>query len=234
MRRLLHITISIFLIAPVSAFAGEVIDGVIATVNRKPVLQSDWEDAVRYEALMQQKPLRSVTEADRADALRRLIDRRLLEIQMTDPNYLAPSREEVRADLAKLRDQIPAAKTEQGWEKLIAAYGFSQREMEVNARREMQMMNFIEVRLRPNVHVRSEEVEAYYRTQVLPDMEKAGIKVVTLQEVEPKIRELLVQQHMDELLDAWLHNLRQQTEIQNLRPLPPLTSLGEHGVAGGK
>ncbi len=234
MRRLLHITTYILLLLPMSAFAGEVIDGVIATVNRKPVLQSDWDDAVRFEALMQQKPLRNVTEADRADALRRLIDRRLLEIQMADPNYLAPSREEVRDNLAKLRDQIPAARTEQGWEKLIAAYGFSQREIEQNVRHEMQMMNFIEVRLRPAVHVQSEEVEAYYRDQVLPDMEKAGIKVVTLQEVEPKIRELLVQQHMDELLDAWLHNLRQQTQIQNLTPLPGLTSTSEHGVAGGK
>jgi len=234
MRRLIDITICIFLIAPMAAFAGEVIDGVIATVNRKPVLQSDWDDAVRFEALMQQKPLRSVTEADRADALQRLIDRRLLEIQMTDPNYLAPSREEVRANLAKLRDQIPAAKTEGGWEKLITAYGFSQREMEASVRHEMQMMKFIEVRLRPNVHVQPEEVEAYYRNQVLPDMEKAGIKVVTLQEVEPKIRELLVQQHMDELLDAWLHNLRQQTQIHNLTALPTLNSISEHGVGGGK
>jgi peptidyl-prolyl cis-trans isomerase SurA len=234
MKRLLHVTIYILLLSPMSAFAGEVIDGVIATVNRKPLLQSDWDDAVRFEALMQQKPLRSVTEADRADALRRLIDRQLLEIQLADSNYLAPSREEVRANLAKLRDQIPAARSEQGWAKLIAAYGFSQREMEANVRREMQMMNFIEVRLRPNVHVQPEEVEAYYRTQVLPDMEKAGIKVVTLQEVEPKIRELLVQQHMDELLDAWLHNLRQQTQIQELTPLPALTSTSEPGVAGGK
>ena len=70
------------------------------------------------------------------------------------------------------------------------------------------MMNFVEVRLRPNIHIQPEEVEAYYRAQVLPDLEKAGVKLVTLQEVEPKIRELLVQQHMDELLDAWLHNLR--------------------------
>lgn len=234
MRRLLHITTYILLLLPMSVCAGEVIDGVIATVNRKPVLQSDWDDAVRFEALMQQKPLRNVTEADRADGLRRLIDRRLLEIQMADPNYLAPSREDVRANLAKLRDQIPVARTEQGWEKLIASYGFSQREMEQNVRHEMQMMSFVEVRLRPNVHVQPEEVEAYYRDQVLPDMEKAGIKVVTLREVEPKIRELLVQQHMDELLDAWLHNLRQQTQIQNLTPLPALTSTSERGVAGGK
>ena len=82
------------------------------------------------------------------------------------------------------------------------------------------MMNFVEVRLRPTVHMQPEEVEAYYRKQILPDMEKAGVKVVTLQEVEPKIRELLVQQHMDELLDAWLHNLRQQSQIHSTIPLP--------------
>ena len=234
MRRLLAITICMLLLATTAAFAGEVIDGVIATVNRKPVLRSDWDDAVRFEAFMQQKPLDSVTEADRAGALQRLIDRRLLEIQMTDPNYLAPTREEVRANLSKLRSQIPAAGDEPGWQKLIAAYEFSQREIEANVRREMQMMNFIEVRLRPNVHVPDEEVEAYYRTQVLPDLEKAGVKVVTLQEVEPKIRELLVQQHMDELLDAWLHNLRQQSQIQNLTTLPAQSSFSGHEVAGGK
>ena len=234
MRRLLYTTICMLLLVPCAAFAGEMIDGVIATVNRKPLLQSDWDDAVRFEAFMRQKPLGSVTEADRASALQRLIDRRLLEIQMTDPNYLAPSREDVRANLAKLRAQIPAASDEQGWQTLIAAYGFSQREIEANLRHEMQMMNFVEVRLRPNVHVTPEEVEAYYRTQVLPDMEKAGVKVVTLQEVGPKIHELLVQQHMDELLDAWLHNLRQQTQIQTLMPVPAHISSSGRAVAGGK
>ena len=234
MRRLLHITICILLLAPVVALAGEVIDGVIATVNRKPVLQSDWDDAVRFEAFMQQKPLGWVTDGDRLSALQRLIDRRLLEIQMSDPNYLAPSGEEVRANLAKLRAQIPAATSERGWQKLIETYGFSQREIEANVRLEMQMMNFIEVRLRPNVHVQPEEVEAYYRTQVLPDLEKAGGKVVTLQEVEPKIRELLVQKHMDEMLDAWLHNLRQQTQIQTTVPLPAANSSSGREASGGK
>ena len=37
-------------------------------------------------------------------------------------------------------------------------------------------MNFIEVRLRPNVHVQDEEVEAYYQDQLLPDLQKNGGK----------------------------------------------------------
>jgi hypothetical protein len=220
MRRLISIAMCTLLLIPAASFAGEVIDAVIATVSRQPVLQSEWDDATRFEAFMQQKPMGTVSDHDHVRALQRLIDRRLLEVQMNNPGYLAPSADELRTAVTKLRAQIPAAKNEAGWQAVLAEYGFSQREIENHLRSEMQMMNFVEVRLRPNVHIHPEEVEAYYRAQVLPDLEKTGAVLVTLQEVEPKIRELLVQQHMDELLDAWLHNLRQQTPVHSTVALP--------------
>ena len=233
MKRLQHITISILLLIPLMAFAGEVIDGVIATVNRKPILQSEWDDAVRYEAFMQQKPLRAVTEADRVSALERLIDRRLLESQMSDASRFAPSRDEVRVSLAKLREQIPGAKEDQAWRRMLSSYALKERDIEAGLRSETQMMNFIEVRLRPSVHVQPEEVEAYYRAQVLPDMEKVGVKVVTFEELEPRIREVLVEQHIDQLLDTWLHNLRQQTPIHSSIPLPARSSAAGREAEGG-
>jgi peptidyl-prolyl cis-trans isomerase SurA len=233
MKPIRHITICILLLAPLAAFGGEVIDGVIATVNRKPVLQSDWDDAVRVEAFMQQKPLSAVTEADRVSALQRLIDRELLITQMNDTNYLAPSRQAIRDELSKIRKQIPSAASPQGWQDLLASYSLTERDLEANLRGEKQMMNFVEVRLRPNVHIQPEEVEAYYRKQMLPDMERAGVKVVTLKEIEPKIRELLVQQHMDELLDAWLHNLRQQSQIHSTIPLSAAPSSAGREASGG-
>ena len=183
MKLLRYLAIVVLLLAPAAAFAGEVIDGVIATVSRKPVLQSEWDDATRFEAFMQQKPLTAVTDKDRVDVLQRLVDRRLLEAQMNSPNFLAPSADELRANLSKLRAQIPAAKDDKGWQAVLAAYGFSEREVEDHLREQMQMMNFVEVRLRPTIHVQPEEVEAYYRAQILPDLQKAGVRMVTLQEV---------------------------------------------------
>jgi hypothetical protein len=229
MKLLRHLAICAVLLASAAAFAGETIEAVIATVSRKPVLQSEWDDATRFEAFMQLKPLSAVTDKDRVSALQRLLDRRLLETQMNSPNFLAPAGDELRSSLAKLRAQIPAAADEKGWRTVLANYGFSEREVEDHLREEMQMMNFVDVRLRPAVHVHPEEVEAYYRAQILPDLEKAGVKLVTLQEVEPKIRELLVQQRVDELLDAWLHNLRQQTPVHSTVPLPAWG----HEVMGG-
>jgi SurA N-terminal domain len=223
MRRILHFVMCALFVLPtlvVSASAGEVIDGVVASVNHKPILLSDWDEAVCYELFMQRKPISRVTKADRATALQRLIDRQLLKAQMISEQALEPSEDELRNDLIKLRSQVPEGKDDGSWQRLLASYGLSDGLLRVYLRTELQVMNFVEVRLRPNVRVQMEEIEAYYKGQLLPDLEKTGAKAVSLAEVEPRIRELLTQQHMDELLDAWLHNLRQQAEIRSSVPLP--------------
>ena len=184
---------------------------------------------------MQRKPVAQVTEADRVTALQRLIDRQLLKAQMSDTHSMQPSDDDLQNDVAKLRTQVPEGKDDRRWPKLLASYGLSEELLKAHLRTEVQVMNFVEVRLRPNVHVQPEEVEAYYKNQLLPDLEKAGGgEVVSFQDVEPRIRELLTQQRMDEMLDAWLHNLRQQAEIRTNVPIPALSpSVEEPRASGG-
>jgi SurA-like N-terminal domain len=236
MRRILHFALGIlFLLGPaaLAAFAGEVIDGVVVTVNHKPIFRSDWDEAVCYELFMQRKPVSQVTETDRVTALQRLIDRQLLKAQMSDVHSLEPSEDDLQTDVAKLRAQFPEGKNDDGWQKLLAGYGLNEELLKAHLRTEVQVMNFVEVRLRPNVHVQPEEVEAYYKNQLLPDLEKTGTKVVSFEDVEQRIRELLTQQHMDELLDAWLHNLRQQAEIRSSVAIPALNIPAEQPRASG-
>jgi hypothetical protein len=216
----------------VPAFAGELLDAVIATINRKPLLQSDWDEAVCFEAFMQQKPLNQLNDGDRTKALQRLIDRQLLEAQMGNVAYMQLSADELQKDIKKLRAQVPNGNDDQSWQKLLAGYGLTEDLLKEHLADEQRVMSFVEVRLRPNVHVQPEEIEAYYRNQVLPDLQKNG-KNLSLDEVEPKIKELLTQQRMDELLDAWLHNLRQQGEIQTSVPLPPLHATMDVSGASG-
>jgi parvulin-like peptidyl-prolyl isomerase len=236
MKRILHLAIAVlFLLLTVvsSAVAGEVIDGVVATVNRQPLFQSDWEEAICFEAFMQQKPIAQVSQAERAKALQRLIDRQLLEAQMGGETFLAPSQEDVDKDIAKLRAQLSNGGDDGSWQKSLAAYGLTPDTLKEHLRTEVRVMNLVEVRLRPNVHIQPEEVEAYYERQLLPDLQKTGSKVVPLNEAEPRIRELLTQQRMDELLDAWLHNLRQQAEIKSTVPIPAGNPPTEQSRASG-
>lgn len=236
MRRHIAILLSalfVVALAPFS-FAGEVIDGVVATVNRTPILRSQWDEAVRFEAFMHQKLLTEVLEQERFAALQRLIDRELLDAQMIDEKGLRPSDPEVHQDLVKLREKFHVEDDAQ-WLGLMQSYGLTEDLVASHLKDEVQVMNFIDVQLRPNVRIQDSDVQAYYQAKLLPDLQANGARPIPLPEVAPKIRELLVQQHMDEMLDAWLHNLRQQSHIQTFVPLPTANaSLGAANSPGGK
>src|SRR5882724_13356301 len=91
MRRNLPIFVCAVLLFAVvcSAMAGDVIDRIVATVNGHIILQSDWDDAIAYEAFIGGKPLQQLTGEDRKAALDRLVDQELLRQQMpaNDPQF---------------------------------------------------------------------------------------------------------------------------------------------------
>jgi len=236
MKRIFYFTMCMVFLLPAAVtptFAGEILDGVVATVNHKPIFRSDWDEAVCFELFMQQKPVSQVTEADRTTALQRLIDRQLLTAQMSDARSMQPSEDDLQKYTAKLREQVPGGEDDQSWRKLLASYGLTEDVLKDHLGTELQVVDFVEVRLRPTVRVQPEEIEAYYRNQLLPDLRQAGGRIISLNDVEPKIRELLTQQHMDELLDAWLHNLRQQAEIRTSVPIPALSAPAAQSRASG-
>ncbi len=233
MKRVLHFALFCLVLLTTSAFAAEVVDGVVATVNRQPILRSDWDEGVRFEAFMQQKSLDQVTDSDHVLALQHLIDRQLLKAQMGNAEYMQPSDEALRQDVDKVRAQVPNGHEDQAWQHLLASYGLTEASLKEHMRGEFQVMNFIEVRLRPNVHVPDEEIEAYYHNQLLPDLSKNGGAVVAFTDVAPRIRELLTQQRMDEMLDVWLHNLRQQADIHSDISIPGINAPAEAAGASG-
>jgi len=236
MKRVLLSTICFLLLlttAIMPAFAGEIIDGVVASVNHRPILLSDWDEAVRFEAFMQQKPVSQLTRTDRIRALQRLIDRQLLATQMGDTGYMQPSDASLQQDIDKLRAQVPNGKNNAAWERLLASYGIDEAVLKKHLRNEVQVMNFVDVRLRPNVHVNDDEVAAYYKSQLIPDLQQNGAKVVPLGEVKSRIHELLTQQRMDEMLDVWLHNLRQQADIHSTVTIPGLNAPENDSKAAG-
>jgi hypothetical protein len=139
---------------------------------------------------------------------------------MGDTSYMQPKEDALQQDIDKVRAQVPNGKDDVAWHKLLASYSFTEDDLKEHMKVEFQTMNFIEVRLRPNVHVPEEDVEQYYHEQLIPDLQRNGGSVVAFTDVAPRIRELLTQQRMDEMLDVWLHNLRQQADIQSTVTVP--------------
>ena len=189
----------------------ETIDRIIATVNRTPVLLSEWVDGVRFEAFSRGRPPQSFSEEERQAALTRLIDRMLL-LQQMQADY-SPTDEEVKARVAEIRKQLGVENSDVVWQQLFAQYGMTADELTADVENQMKIMRFVDLRLRPTIRVDRQDIDQYYRETLVPELKKSGVEPQPEEQMQGRIRELLVQQRMDAVLEDWLVNLRSQSEI---------------------
>jgi peptidyl-prolyl cis-trans isomerase SurA len=202
------------LIGSLPLFAGDIVDRIVATVNGHIILQSDWEDALRFEAFTSNRSMGQLTAEDRKASLDRLIDQELLREQMRSADFLHATTEEVSTRVAEIRKQYSLADNEQGWTAALNRYSLTEDELRSRISSELDALRLVDARLRPSVNIDSKSIESYYNQELLPQLRQSGAKDVALTDVSPKIKELLTEQKVNELLLAWLQTLRAGSNIR--------------------
>jgi hypothetical protein len=196
------------------ARAGDILDRIVATVNNHIILQSEWQDAIRYEAFLSGRPIDQVNAGDRKAALDRLIDQELLREQMRSSDFPHASSEAVDKRMQEIRKEYGDSENESAWKSALVRYGLTEDELKRRVALQQDLLGLVDARLRPNVIIDSKSIESYYNQELLPQLRQSGAQQVPLAEVTPRIKELLTQQKMNQLLVAWLHDLRSGSRIR--------------------
>jgi peptidyl-prolyl cis-trans isomerase SurA len=208
------------------ARAGEVIDRIVATVNGRIILQSDWDEALSYEALLSGRALSFFTDEDRRAVLDRLIDQELLAEQMKSSSFKHASEEDAAAAIADARKLHPEAATAEGWQALLVRYGITQKALTDHVEQQIDLMRLVDAHLRPAVQIDSKSIEAYYRDKFVPQLRQNGAGDVPLADVSGEIREILTQEKVSELMASWLQSLRAESKVS----LPSISESPDQGV----
>ena len=196
-----------------AARAGEVIDRIVATVNGHIILQSDWDEALCYEALLNGRALNQFADEDRRAVLDRLIDQELLGEQMKSASFQHASEAEAAARVADARKQYPEAANAEGWQTGLAKFGLSEKDLVAHVQQQIDLMRLVDARLRPAVQIDSRTVEAYYREKFVPQLKRPLVDDVPTADVAAQIRELLTEQKVNELMVSWLQSLRSESKV---------------------
>ena len=119
------------------------------------------------------------------------------------------SDEEVQKDLDALREQLPDCrksdcKTEAGWIRFLAEHNLTPSEVTERWRQRMQILNFIDTRFRAGVRISRPDIEEYYNKTLVPEFKKENVSAPSLDSVSARIEEILLQQHVNVLLQDWL------------------------------
>ncbi len=203
------------------ALPGVELDRLVAVVNGEVILESDVDEERRMNAF---QPFQDSSKSfSRERAIDRLVDRVLILQQAK----LQPDQEisdaAVEAQLATLRQDIPACKqyhcaTAAGWMKFVTDQGFTMDELMRRWRERMQVLRFIELRFRAGIRISDDEVKDYYEKTLLPEYERQKSVAPKLNTIADRIQEILLQQQVGNLLVDWLKTLRAQGSVRMMQP----------------
>jgi peptidyl-prolyl cis-trans isomerase SurA len=198
------------------------LDRVVAIVNGDLILQSDLDAEERFEAF---QPFSEAKPVSRDQLIERLIDRTLIFQQMALQPPPPITDAEVDAELNLLRKEIPQCAayhcdTEAGWKKFVEDHGFTLPELEERWRQRMEVLRFIEQRFRAGIFdtITPAQIDEYYKQTMIPAYQKENATPPAEATVADRIKEILLQQQVDKLLDDWLTALRAQGSVRILKP----------------
>ena len=201
------------LLALLPAARAEVIDRIVATVNGHIILQSDWDEALCYEALLNGRTLGQFTDDERRAVLDRLIDQELLSEQMKSAFFQHASEAEAAARIADARKQYPEGATAEGWQSVLSKFRLTEKDLVAHVQQQIDLMRLVDAHLRPTVQIDNKTIEAYYREKFVPQLKQGSGAEVALADVSGKIRELLTEEKVSELLVSWLQSLRSEGKV---------------------
>jgi hypothetical protein len=198
--------------------SAEVVDRTIAEVNKHLVTWSDLDEQMRFEALENERPLKSLTAADRRTAFNHLVQDWILRDQMQ--GMLPVSESDVDTRIAAIRDGWKmGAQTEDDdakWVATLERYGLSAQELRSLVANQLEILRFLEFRVRPMVQVSRQEVDDYYSTTLVPQLKARGETPEPEDQLSAKILQVLEEQKMNEETDKWINTLRSQSHVQIL------------------
>jgi len=192
----------------------EVVDRSIAVVNNHLLTWSDLDAQMRFEALENKRALKDLGERERHEAFDHLVQYRILSDQMQ--GTVPASEAEVSARINEVRALWQIDKDEAKWAATLTSYGLSVEELRELVRTQVEILKFMEFRVRPLVRVSRREVEDYYTNTLAPEVMARRLSPEPVEAVTPKIRELLMEQKMNREMEKLLENLRMQSSVQVL------------------
>lgn len=206
----------VLLLVTVPVFSQEVVDQMVAVVNKQVILQSELEEAAHIEFLLQGKPLSALTGPEMDAVLDRLIDQGLVQQQIVNNSVLEPAADEVATQIRDVRARIPGAAEDEKWLAMLAAYGVNEQDVALHITAQLRILKFIDLRFRTLARADRASVANYYNQKLIPELRKQGAAEPPLSQVSDRIEEILTEQRINELLNSWLQALRSQAYIEKL------------------
>jgi hypothetical protein len=188
--------------------AAEEIDRLVAAVNGVVITEGDLDLARNLNAIL--FPESTAASTSREEEIERQIDQELMRQELKNFD-IAEEESRVNARMQSLRD---AYAPKGGLVELLRRTGMQESELLSYIRLEISILRFVDFRFRPFIGISPEEIQAYYNDRLTPQLREAGVALPPLEQVSEKIRSILREEKINDVLDQWIKEIRRNSRIE--------------------
>jgi hypothetical protein len=188
-----------------------ILDRIAAIAGTHVIKLSDIDRDIRLTDFLNRTPLNFSTSVKR-EAAERLITQQIIRDEIVSGSYRRPPEADgVKLETELRRDRFGAS--EQRLQEALQHYGLTEPELRQQLLWQITVLRFIDQRFRGGVVVTAEEVRDFYDEHYV-QLRQRYPKDNSLEAMEPKIREMLEGQRINQAFNDWLDQARKGLHVE--------------------
>lgn len=187
----------------------QIVDGIVARIEGDIITLSEVRELAAYQQLLD-----GHSQSD--DELRsELIEQWVVNNEATAVRFPLPAGTEVDRELGRVENSFPDARA---YQQRLAAIGLTSETLHRIITRQIYLARYLDYKFRASIQVDEAAIAGYYRDHLVPELQAKGQQPPPLQDVGAQIRELLIEQGVNDRTAAWFEETKARLRIE-LKPM---------------
>lgn len=185
--------------------SARVVDRIVARIEDDIILQSQVRELGAFQQLVE-------GHADSDEKLLdELIDQWIVQTEATASHFPQPAQSEVDRELKRLKESFGSPEK---YESRLKELGLSDTQVRQLLSRQIYIERYVDNKFRPSVQIEPAAIDAYYKSELLPELAKKNQPAPDRTAVEEQIRELLTQRAISDQTQKWLDDTKSRLKIE--------------------
>ncbi len=201
---------ALLLIALTAVTDAELLDRLAVAVGKQTITELQLDEEIRVTAFLNDKPVRR-TDDERRAAADRLVQQLLVKREMELSRYPLPTTEQIETYYAGIR----TAKTSpQDFGRMLAEYQLTPAILKAHLAFQLTTLQFVEYRFRPDLGLSDSDIEGEYSARTAAwKVSHPGRLPASLEASRESIRQSLIEERTNQVLETWIEESRKQVNI---------------------
>lgn len=186
----------------------QVVDAIVARIEDDIITLSELRELAAYQQLLD-------GHSQSNEELRsELIEQWVVNNEATTARFPLPAEAEVDREIGRLKNNFSA----DAYQQRLAAAGLTSEAVRRMITRQIYLARYLDYKFRSSIEVSDGAIENYYRDHLVPDLQAKGQQAPPLANVTAQIRELLIEQGVNDRTAAWFDETKPRLKIE-LEPM---------------